>query len=299
MIAVVTGGAGSGKSALAEDIACTLAGTGPLVYLATMIPSGTEAKARVARHRAKRAGRGFVTVERAHDLAGLVCDALRLPESHAHGSAASPARENAEEKRARHVSHTIAPAAPVPANRPPIACADCAQRELPLWNGATVLVEDTGNLVANELFDDGGALTDPEQATARALQGIEALQSVCAHLIIVANEVGCGAEGFPQRAANAMRVAECAYRGEAAARIAPSPSSAHVERIGQAHETSSVGEACAHDAALEAYLRAIGTVNCTAAARADAVAVCTAGIATFIKGADPRVRPHMRTTERP
>jgi len=66
VIVLVTGGASSGKSAYAEQVACSLAA--PHVYLATMEPAGSEAAARIERHRALRAGKGFATVERARDL---------------------------------------------------------------------------------------------------------------------------------------------------------------------------------------------------------------------------------------
>ena len=70
MIALVTGGAASGKSAVAEQLACSLSGT--RTYVATMAASGGEAAARIAKHRAQRANAGFSTVE----VAGtLVCDA--------------------------------------------------------------------------------------------------------------------------------------------------------------------------------------------------------------------------------
>lgn len=61
MIALVTGGAASGKSACAERLACALGLK--RTYLATMAHGGTEAQARIAKHRAQRAGLGFVTLE--------------------------------------------------------------------------------------------------------------------------------------------------------------------------------------------------------------------------------------------
>lgn len=96
MRALVVGGAGSGKSAFAERLACTL-GT-KRTYLATMSPSGTEAQARIRRHRDQRADLGFTTVEcrgslphldgmakedavvLLDDLGNLVADALFLPD---------------------------------------------------------------------------------------------------------------------------------------------------------------------------------------------------------------------------
>ena len=65
MIALVTGGASSGKSAFAEKLALSL--PGPHAYAATMRHGDTETEARILRHREMRAGKGFETVE----LAGM------------------------------------------------------------------------------------------------------------------------------------------------------------------------------------------------------------------------------------
>ncbi|MBM6869446.1 bifunctional adenosylcobinamide kinase/adenosylcobinamide-phosphate guanylyltransferase [Pseudoflavonifractor phocaeensis] len=65
---LVSGGAASGKSELAEGIAVGLGGR--LVYLATMEVWDQEDRRRVERHRKLRAGKGFETVERPRDLAG-------------------------------------------------------------------------------------------------------------------------------------------------------------------------------------------------------------------------------------
>ena len=53
MLALIIGGAGSGKSEYAEKIAVRLAkeAGGPLVYLATMVSGGKEADARIRKHR--------------------------------------------------------------------------------------------------------------------------------------------------------------------------------------------------------------------------------------------------------
>lgn len=75
MIALVTGGASSGKSRVAEELCATL-GT-PLVYLATMRPSGDGGARRVARHRAMRRGKGFATLECHGSLASLPVDTVR------------------------------------------------------------------------------------------------------------------------------------------------------------------------------------------------------------------------------
>ena len=66
MNVLVLGGAASGKSAFAEQLACARAerSGAPLVYVATLDPhSGGDTGARIAKHRAARAGKGFATVE--------------------------------------------------------------------------------------------------------------------------------------------------------------------------------------------------------------------------------------------
>ncbi len=73
MFILVTGGAASGKSAYAEGLLADW--RGPKYYIATMQVGDGESAQRVARHRAARAGKGFLTLERPLDLAGL-----RLPQ---------------------------------------------------------------------------------------------------------------------------------------------------------------------------------------------------------------------------
>jgi adenosylcobinamide kinase/adenosylcobinamide-phosphate guanylyltransferase len=68
-LSVVTGGARSGKSALAERLA--RAGGGPLTYIATAEPLDDEMRDRIARHRDGR-GAGWHTVEAPRDLAGAL-----------------------------------------------------------------------------------------------------------------------------------------------------------------------------------------------------------------------------------
>lgn len=156
MLILITGGAGSGKSEHAERLVCAAAPDTRL-YLATMESSGAAAQARIARHRALRQGKGFVTVERAVNLCGL-----SLP-THYQG----------------------------------------------------VLLEDLGNLTANELFSSAGtgrssigtnadvttAETDTnttateastnatEAVCAAILSGIRHLRTQCDTLVIVTNEV--------------------------------------------------------------------------------------------------------------
>lgn len=70
MLILVSGGASSGKSAFAEEL-IVRSGRKERLYLATMQVWDKESERRVARHRAMRADKGFETVERPLDLAGL------------------------------------------------------------------------------------------------------------------------------------------------------------------------------------------------------------------------------------
>lgn len=74
MLTLVTGGSASGKSEYAENLLCK-EWQGKKLYIAAMQPysaQDAEFQARVARHRALRAGKGFETVERYQNLAGLI-----------------------------------------------------------------------------------------------------------------------------------------------------------------------------------------------------------------------------------
>lgn len=79
MLTLVTGGSASGKSDYAERLLCGETGV-PRIYIATMQPMDPECEARIVKHRLARAERGFVTVERYLDLAGVTlpagCDIL-------------------------------------------------------------------------------------------------------------------------------------------------------------------------------------------------------------------------------
>ena len=129
MFAMIIGGSASGKSALAERWAASL--PLPRIYLAAMQVFDEESRARVERHRAMRAGKGFETIE--------------------------------------------APTA--------------------LWNtdlpaGATVLLEDLSNLLANEMFSPEGGGSEA------ALRGVQSLLVRCENLILVTNEVFSGGTDY-------------------------------------------------------------------------------------------------------
>lgn len=69
MLALVLGGAASGKSEFAELLAMNL--SAERYYIATMQVYDEESERRVARHRAMRRDKGFATVERTLNLAEL------------------------------------------------------------------------------------------------------------------------------------------------------------------------------------------------------------------------------------
>ena len=136
MTALILGGAASGKSAYGEELARALPRRGELIYLATMEPLGGEAAERICRHRAMRAGKGFLTLERRLDLAGC-----------------------------------------------------------PLPEGGTVLLEDLGNLAANELFSPRGF--HPEEAFSRIWAGLEHVRARAEHLVVVSGDLHRDGEGYP------------------------------------------------------------------------------------------------------
>ena len=69
MLTLIIGGASSGKSAVAEDIAMSV--RGKCAYVATMQPFGEQGKARAARHLKLREGKGMTTIEQYTDIGKL------------------------------------------------------------------------------------------------------------------------------------------------------------------------------------------------------------------------------------
>ena len=61
MFTLVSGGAASGKSEYAESLVLSCPSE-MRYYIATMMPFDDECRARIAKHRAMRAGKGFETV---------------------------------------------------------------------------------------------------------------------------------------------------------------------------------------------------------------------------------------------
>lgn len=80
MLILVMGQNSSGKSAFAEALAVQL--RQKRYYIATMLPYGEEGTARVQKHRAERAGQGFITLELPYSVSGwdIPADAVALVE---------------------------------------------------------------------------------------------------------------------------------------------------------------------------------------------------------------------------
>lgn len=72
MTVFLSGGAKNGKSTLAQNLALSLSGGGPHYYVATMLSTGREDDARIARHIADRFGLGFETVECFRNLTDIL-----------------------------------------------------------------------------------------------------------------------------------------------------------------------------------------------------------------------------------
>ena len=154
MTTLVLGGAASGKSEYAERLAETASAAcgreTPLWYIATMSAPDDESRARVEKHRDRRAGKGYETAE-CPDGDALAAFAERL-----------------------------AADAPASADRRPV-----------------LLLDDFGNLVANELFAPDRVeealvhMTD-EQVAQRMLplvQQLKKLHRMADTLVLVSNDV--------------------------------------------------------------------------------------------------------------
>jgi adenosylcobinamide kinase/adenosylcobinamide-phosphate guanylyltransferase len=165
----ITGGAGSGKSEYAEQLAERLHAElgGPLYYVATMNPAprDSDAAARIAKHQKRRAGRGYTTLECSTDIAQL--RALLTNGSNQPDIAAG----------ALHMSETPAPVLISQAEDSSHASGASADA-----SRAVVLLEDLTNLYANEVY---GTLGHPHEIVAPLLE----LRQQAGAVIIVANEL--------------------------------------------------------------------------------------------------------------
>lgn len=69
MMVLLTGGSACGKSSYAESLCLHF--SGPRYYIAAMRPYGDGSQMKIERHRQMRKSKGFETIERYTDLAGL------------------------------------------------------------------------------------------------------------------------------------------------------------------------------------------------------------------------------------
>ncbi|MBR1856983.1 MAG: bifunctional adenosylcobinamide kinase/adenosylcobinamide-phosphate guanylyltransferase [Oribacterium sp.] len=168
MYYLVTGGAGSGKSEYAEELALSLVDKDDhLYYIATMYPyDDEETKRRIERHRNLRAGRGFVTIERPVEIS-KVLDEIKI-------SGGVTTKDNS-------VQDTISLS---------YTC-----RNL---KSSVVLLEDLTNLYANECYQTNG---HPHEI-------IEPLRELSANvkaLIVVTNELYCDGKQYPEETMGFLR----------------------------------------------------------------------------------------------
>lgn len=168
----ITGGAGSGKSEYAEQLAERLHAelAGPLYYVATMnpAPKDSDAAARIAKHQKRRAGRGYTTIECPTDIAQLrarLTKDVNLPDTTA---------------GALHMPETPAPVPASQAENTSYACNAGDGRQDA--SRAVFLLEDLTNLYANEVYGTSG---HPHEIVAPLLE----LTQQAGAFIIVANEL--------------------------------------------------------------------------------------------------------------
>jgi len=168
MYYLITGGAGSGKSEYAEDLALSLTENGDsLFYIATMFPyDDEETRKRIERHRNLRAGKGFVTIERPIEIS-KVLDEIKISGS-----------ENINDDSVQDS----------------ISLSDTSR----YLKSSVVLLEDLTNLYANECYQSNG---HPHEIT-------EPLRELAANvkaLIVVTNELYCDGNQYPEETMGFLR----------------------------------------------------------------------------------------------
>ncbi len=138
MLNLIIGGAGSGKSAFAESLCCSLGE--PRLYLATMLLQDAESRQRARRHRRQRAALNFITLERPCGL-----EAADIPD------------------------------------------------------GASVLLEDLPNLLANELYNPAGG------GLKAVCRGLDCLIRRSGSLTVVSGEIFSGGADYDGETVQYMR----------------------------------------------------------------------------------------------
>lgn len=85
---------------------------------------------------------------------------------------------------------------------------------LALPERGTVLLEDLGNLAANELYSPAGA--GPEKALEAILRGIASLRAQCRALVVVSNEIFAGGRDYAPGTEGYLKLMADAHRALAA-----------------------------------------------------------------------------------
>ena len=168
MYYLITGGAGSGKSEYAEDLALSLTENGDsLFYIATMFPyDDEETRKRIERHRNLRAGKGFVTIERPVEIS-KVLDEIKM-------SGGVTTKDNSGQDS--------------------ISLSDICR----YLKSSVVLLEDLTNLYANECYQTNGhphKITEPLRELAANVKA----------LIVVTNELYCDGNQYPEETMGFLR----------------------------------------------------------------------------------------------
>jgi adenosylcobinamide kinase / adenosylcobinamide-phosphate guanylyltransferase len=165
MVALITGGAASGKSGFAEKLAVAV-NKGKMAYLATMQVTDEECTARVARHRILRAGKGFETLE---------CP-LALPQSSILGRFDTALLEC----MSNFVANVI-----FTAGKAPDEAGAYILDEVNRLRGAALNVI----IVTNEVFSDSGSYDDDTRSYIRTLGSVNRRIAATADVVV---ESVCG-----------------------------------------------------------------------------------------------------------
>ena len=196
MTILVIGTPDSGKSEKAEGLALELSGNGKKIYLATMIPYGAEGEKRIEKHRKLRDGKGFITVEKTHNVADIIDETgfieIKRSEDKSKDKNEGPYRVEASD--------------------------------------VTVLLECVSNLCANEMFDKtderaneraderANERTDEiiglsaEQAVKKIISDILKLRDCVKNLVIVTNEFA-PEESFDEETLNYIKAVSSINEG--------------------------------------------------------------------------------------
>lgn len=184
----MVGGSGSGKSAYAEWLTCSLSPR--RTYVATMESQSVEAQRRIARHRAQRDGLGFITIECPRTLP--VGDWQKAPlHQSAKDGAYWPKGAMFQSTTSTDWPEWSEGAKPKSATNAELL----GEPKVTLSQSAALtgvaLVEDLGNLVANVLFTPDGTMRNPNMVVEDLARNVLDFSRTYEHVVVVGNLVGC------------------------------------------------------------------------------------------------------------